>query len=144
MSMRLPLLLAAAALLPACSGKTLYQGVNGVAPEQIPDSAFACTRRTLESIGFKTWRTDRETLAYIGRRNAARPRESNVLARRWFDQLELQVTADSAGGSVIAGRASSFLETETQRGPTQEQVSVAKEAKTAADSLFQKCGFTAR
>lgn len=141
MSIRLPLLLVVATFLPACSGKTLFQSYSGVAPEVIPDSAYACTRRTLESIGFKTWRTNRETLEYIGRRNSAKPRQSNVLARRWFDQLELQVTADSAGGSVINGRASSFLETETQRGPTQEQVSVAQDARNAADSLFARCDF---
>jgi hypothetical protein len=140
MSIRLSLLLSVV-LLPACSGKTLYHSFTGVAPDVLPDTAYACTRRTLESMGFKTWRTNPQTLEYIGRRNAAQPRQSNVLARRWFDQLELQVTADSAGGTLVSSRASSYLETETQRGPTQEQQSVAKAAKNAADSLYARCGF---
>lgn len=139
--MRLPIVLAAVVLLPACSGKTLFQSFSGVAPEVVPDSAYACTRRSLESMGFKTWRTNPETREYIGRRNATQPRQSNVLARRWFDQMEVQVVGDSTGSAVISARASSFLETETQRGPTQEQQSVAKDAKLAADSLFAKCGF---
>lgn len=141
MSIRFPLLLATVALLPACSGKTLYQSFNGVAPAVLPDSAYACSKRTLESMGFKTWRTNADTREYIGRRTATQARQSNVLARRWFDQMELQVTADSAGGTVINSRASSYQETETQRGPTQEQQSVAKDAKLAADSMFATCGF---
>lgn len=141
MTIRLPLVLAAAMLLPACSGKTLYQSFNAVAPETIPDSAYACSKRTLESMGFRTWRTNADTREYIGRRNSTQPRQSNVLARRWFDQMEVQVAADSTGSAIINARASSYQETETQRGPTQEQQSVAKDAKNAADSLFARCGF---
>jgi hypothetical protein len=143
MQTNVTLLLAASTFLAGCSGKTLYQDFSAVAPETIPDSAYACTSRGFEAIGFKRWRTNAETREFIGRRRAEEPRQSNVLARRWFDQMDLKVTVDSAGGSIIAARAASFQETETQRGPTQEQTPLHSSAKHAADSVFAKCGAVA-
>ena len=138
------LFVAATALLAGCSGKTLYQDFSAVAPETIPDSAYACTSRGFEALGFKRWRTNPETREFIGRRRATEARESNVLARRWFDQMDLLVAVDSTGGSIITTRAASFRETETQRGPTLEQMSLHSDAKGAVDSVFAKCGAVAK
>jgi hypothetical protein len=144
MRTRFPHLLAAVLVLTGCSGKTLYKTYSGVAPETIPDSAYACSARSLEGLGFKRFRYNPETREFIGRRNSQERRESLVLARRWFDQMELSVLADSVGGSVVNAKGSTFQETNTQRGPTLEQLSVYKDVKGAADSMFAKCGVVAK
>jgi hypothetical protein len=143
MTNRILLALAVLPLASACSGKTLYRTYSAAAPETIPDSAYACSARSLESMGFKRFRFDPETREFVGRRNSQERRESLVLARRWFDQMELTVVPDSVGGSVINAKASSFQETNTQRGPTLEQLSIHKDVKGAADSMFAKCGAVA-
>lgn len=143
MSIRLPLLLTGIALTAACAGgKTLYQSYSAVAPASLPDSAYACVGKQLGLLGYKRDRYDSELRWIIARRTAEKPRESNALSRRWYDQLDVQVSPDSAGGTAMTVKASSFLETNTQRGPTTDETPVYKEAEFAADSLIKACGGT--
>lgn len=128
------------AIVAACSSKTLYRSYSAVAPESLPDSMYACVNKQLDSLGFKRNQYNTEARTITSRRTSATPRESNALARKWYDQLDVAVTPELNGGTNMLVKASSFLETNTQRGPTTDETPVYKDAVTAADSLIKACG----
>jgi hypothetical protein len=142
MSNRLPVLLTTIALTAACAGKTFYQSYSGLAPQTLPDSAYACVGKQLGVLGFKRDRYDAEQRWISARRVATKPRESSAASRRWYDQLDVQITPDSAGGATIRMKAGSFLETNTTRGPTTDQTPLYRDVEFAADSLIKACGWT--
>jgi hypothetical protein len=128
-------------LVAACS-RTLYQSYSAVAPELTPDSTYACVTNHLEKMGFKRTAYNVEEMRIAGRRNAAAPRQSNALALLFYDELEAQVASRPTGGAEMTVKASSFMVTQTARGPTTDEMSTYPEAKAAADSLIKGCGGT--
>lgn len=139
---RIPFYAGLIAVVAACSSKTLYRSYNAVAPETLPDSMYACVNKQLDSLGFKRNQYNVETRTITGRRTATTPRESNVLARKWYDQIDVAVTPELNGGTNMMVKASSYIETNTQRGPTTEQTGVYDGVVLAADSLVAACGAT--
>lgn len=144
MKSRIPLYLAGIAVVAACSSKTLYQEIGAVAPEILPDSMYTCVGKQLDSLGFKRNRYDMDTKFISARRTATAARESNALARKWFDQIDVTVTPDNTGATTMLVRASSFMETNTQRGPTTTETRAYPAALAAADSLIAACGGSRR
>jgi hypothetical protein len=137
---RIPFYTAIVVIAAACSSKTLYRSYTAVAPESLPDSMYACVNKQLDSLGFKRNQYNVETRTVTSRRTSTTPRESNALARKWYDQLTVAITPELNGGTNMDVRASSFIETNTQRGPTTDETPVYKDALSAADSLIAACG----
>ncbi len=142
MRTRSSLFLFAIALSVGCGSKTLYHSYNAVAPAVLPDSAFVCVAKELETLGFKRTAYNTEDRTISGQRTAKTPRESNALAREWYDQLDVKLLPGNAGGTDMTVKASSFMVVATQRGPTAEEHDTYKEAEVAADSLITACGGT--
>lgn len=135
------LILFGIALGAGCS-KTLYHSYNAVAPAVLPDSAYTCIVKELQTLGFKRTAYNTEDRTVSGQRVAKEPRESNALAREWYDQLDVKVLPSAAGGADMTVKASSFMVVSTQRGPTAEEHETYKQAELAADSLIAACGGT--
>ena len=126
----------------ACGSKTLYQSYSAVAPEAVPDSAYTCVVKQFEALGFKRTAYNVEDMTISGRRPAASPRQSNALALAFYDELDARLAASPTGGTEMKLKASSFMVTQTARGPTPDEMPAYPEAQAAADSVIKACGGT--
>lgn len=139
MTNRMPVL-GAVLVLAGCVGGTMDQSVSTASPVPAPD-AFACARDQIKAVGFTQSSYDTEELRVTARKHNETVRRPDVNFRRMVDRLEIEV-APGAGGEVsrITVVAKTFAELTTHRGPTEEQERTSETARSAAQTIIQKCG----
>ncbi len=138
MNARLSLLLLGAGLA-GCIGGPLTTTVTGTSPAPAPD-AFACVREQLKAVGFTQSSYDTEELRVSARKFDESQRRPNVQFRRMVDRLDVEVAPDSGTAVTnISVDAKTFAELTTQRGPTEEQEKTSETARSAAQTILQKC-----
>ncbi|HEY9504326.1 MAG TPA: hypothetical protein VIQ27_00030 [Gemmatimonadales bacterium] len=125
--------------LAGCAGGVRTTSLSGTSPTPAPD-AFECLRNQLKSVGFAQTSYDTDGLRITARKFDETVRRPDVTFRRLVDRLEIQV-APGTGEAVtsIAVDAKTFAEYNTHRGPTEEQEKTSATARTAAQTLIQKC-----
>ncbi len=138
MRARLPLLLLGTGLA-GCAGGPLATTVTGNSPAPPPD-AFTCVRDQLKAVGFTQSSYDTDRLRVTARKFDESQRRPDVQFRRIVDRLEIEV-APGTGDALtnITVDAKTFVELSTHRGPTEEQEKTSQTARSAAQTILQKC-----
>jgi hypothetical protein len=134
-----PALVAAVLALAGCVGATRSTTLTGTSPVPAPD-AFECLRTQLKAVGFSQTSYDTEALRITARKFDETQRRPDVQFRRIVDRLEIEV-APGTGDAITAMKvdAKTFAEYTTHRGPTEEQEKTSTTARSAAQTLLQKC-----
>ena len=134
----LPVLLLGAGLA-GCVGGTMTSTMSGTSPVPAPD-AFTCVRDQIKAVGFTQSSYDTDRLRVTARKLDESQRRPDVQFRRMVDRLEIEV-APGSGNAVtnITVDAKTFAELTTHRGPTEEQEKASETARTAAQTILQKC-----
>ena len=137
MTLRFPVL--GAILLAGCAGSNMAQSVSAASLAPAPD-AFACVRDQIKAVGFTQDSYDTDELRVTARKYNESVRRPDVTFRRLVDRLEV-VVAPGAEGEVsrITAVARTFAERTTHRGPTEEQERTSETARTAAQTILDKC-----
>ena len=137
MTLRFPVL--GAILLAGCAGSNMAQSVSAASLAPAPD-AFACVRDQIKAVGFTQNSYDTDELRVTARKYNESVRRPDVTFRRLVDRLEV-VVAPGAEGEVsrITAVARTFAERTTHRGPTEEQERTSETARTAAQTILDKC-----
>lgn len=135
----LPRLLVLGALVTGCAGGSRTTSIVGTSPVPAPD-AFECVRDQLKTVGFAQTSYDVNELRITARKFNETQRRPDVQFRRMVDRLEIEV-APGTGGAVtsIQVDAKTFAEYTTHRGPTEEQDKTSTTARSAAQTIVQKC-----
>jgi hypothetical protein len=125
--------------LSGCGGAVRTTSLTGTSPAPAPD-AFECLRNQLKPVGFAQTSYDTDELRITARKYDETTRRADVTFRRLVDRLEITV-APGTGDAVtnIAVDAKTFAEYNTHRGPTEEQEQTSTTARSAAQTLIQKC-----
>lgn len=125
--------------LAACVGGSLATRLTDTSPAPAPD-VFECARGQLKAAGFAQSSYDAEMRRVTGRKYDETQRRPDTQFRRMVDRLEVQVDpAASSGLSAIEVEATTFAEMTTQRGPTEVQEKASTTARSAAQSIIEKC-----
>ena len=134
---RMPLVVGA--VLMGCVGGVRTTSLMGTSPAPAPD-AFECARNQLKGVGFAQTSYDVDEMRITARKFDDTQRRPDVQFRRIVDRLEIEV-APGAGNAVtnIKIDAKTFAEYTTHRGPTEEQDKTSTTARTAAQTILQKC-----
>jgi hypothetical protein len=125
-------------LLAGCAGGALASSYTGASPAPAPD-VFTCAREQLKSAGFSQTSYDTDDFRVSGLKYDEEQRRPDVQFRRIVDRLEVDVSPGADGSTEIAVQAKTFAELATHRGPTEEQERASENARSAAQSLLQKC-----
>ena len=123
----------------ACVGGSLTSTTNQASPAAAPD-AFSCVRDQLKAVDFRQTAYDAERLRVTAVRFDESQRRPDTQFRRMVDRLEIEVAPGSGEAlSTITVEASTFAELTTQRGPTEIQEKASEGARSAAQTILQKC-----
>jgi hypothetical protein len=134
---RLPTPLAVA--LAACIGGSLATRVSDTSPSPAPD-VLDCARGQLKALGFTESSYDSDRLRVTARKFDETQRRPDTQFRRMVDRLAIEVGPASDGAvTAIMVDASTFAEMTTQRGPTEVQEKASDAARSAAQTILQKC-----
>ena len=123
-----------------CAGGQMTQSFTAASPSPAPD-VFACARNQLKAVNFDQTSYDLTDLRLMARKYDQTVTRPDVTFRRLIDRLEITV-APGAGGdsvSVLSILARTFGENVNQRGPTETQEKTSETARSAAQTILQKC-----
>jgi hypothetical protein len=131
--------LVAGLALGACVGATRSTSIAGTSPAPAPD-VFECLRNQLKTVDFTQTSYDVEELRITARKFDLTQRRPDVQFRRIVDRLEIVVAPGTGEAmSTITVDAKTFAEYTTHRGPTEEQEKTSTTARSAAQTLLQRC-----
>ena len=135
--------LSALALTAGCAGASLTTSLRGTSPRPTPD-AFTCAREQLKALDWSQTSIDVEDYRVTARKIDEKTRQADTQFRRMVDRIEVKV-APGSGNDVTAIEvdAKTFAELTTQRGPTEIQERTSESARSAAQTLLDKCGAAA-
>jgi hypothetical protein len=128
-------------LSTACIGGQMTSSYMAASPSPTPD-VFSCVRGQLKANKYDQTSIDVNDNRLTARKYDETIRRPDVSFRRLVNRLEIQVAPGAGGDSVtsLSVLARTFAETVTQRGPTETQERTSEMAKTAAQSIIDKCG----
>jgi hypothetical protein len=135
--MRYRVFLAAGVLLAGC-GRALSTPTNARTSAS-PEDAFACVRKQLGELGYKTTSFDVSEQRVNGTKVDSKSRRSDTQFRRMLEKLDVDVSAEADGQTSIVVLPRTFAEYTTQRGPTEEQESPSKAVQADAEQLLERC-----
>ncbi len=125
--------------LGACANKSLTSTGTAATPMPAP-AVFTCVREEIKKVGFTQESYDETDFRVVARQyneNATRP---DVQFRRLVDRIAF--TARPAGGdsiTTVTAEASTFAQSMTYRGPTEQQEGTSDNAKAAARAVLDRC-----
>ncbi len=129
--------LAAAVLLAGC-GRALSTPTNARTSAS-PEDAFACVRKQLGELGYKSTSFDVSEHRVNATRIDSKSRRADTQFRRMLEKLDVDVSAEADGQTSIMVLPRTFAEYTTQRGPTEEQESASKAVQADAEQLLERC-----
>jgi len=132
-----PAFLAAAVLLVGC-GRALSTPTN-TRTSASPDEAFACVRKQLGELGYKTTSYDVAEHRINATKVDSKSRRADTQFRRMLEKLDVDVSAEADGQTSIVALPRTFAEYTTQRGPTEEQERPSKAVLADAEQLLERC-----
>jgi hypothetical protein len=105
-----------------------------------PD-VFQCLRERIPKVGFSQTSYDVDAQRITARRYDYKARRPDVQFRRLVDRLELDVGPGTEGAvTKVTTTAKTYIESTTQRGPTEEQTKPSTTVTEAAQTLIDQCG----
>jgi hypothetical protein len=127
-------------LIAGCAGGQMTSTLTTASPSPAPD-VFACARNQLKKVQFDQTSYDLTDYRLTARKYDYTVTRPDVSFRRLVDRLEI-TAAPGAGGdsvSVLSIMARTFGETVNQRGPTETQEKTSETARSAAQTILDKC-----
>jgi hypothetical protein len=127
------------ALTAGCVGASMTTTLTGTSPVPTPD-AFSCVREQLKALEFSQTALDLKDYRVAAKKFDLSTRQADTQFRRMVDRLEVRV-APGTGNDMTALEvdAMTFAELTTQRGPTEVQERTSETARSAAQTLLDKC-----
>jgi hypothetical protein len=136
--MRSPIRLLALCMLGACNNAPLASTLTATSPAPAPD-VFQCARGQLKAVGFDQSSIDLDARRITARRYDDKARRPDVQFRRVVDRLEIEAMPSADGATTLEITARTFGEYTTQRGPTENEEKASETARSAAQTILQKC-----
>jgi hypothetical protein len=131
--------LLALVLTAGCAGASMTTSLSGTSPVPTPD-AFTCVREQLKALEFTQTSIDLQENRVTAKKFDEKARRADTQFRRMVDRLEVRVGPGSGSEiTAIQVDAMTFQELTTQRGPTEVQERTSEAARTAAETLLQRC-----
>jgi hypothetical protein len=128
-------------LTAGCAGGQMTSSYMAASPSPTPD-VFACVRGQLKANRFDQTSIDVNDNRLTARKYDETVTRPDVTFRRLVDRLEIEVAPGAGGDSVttVSIKARTFAETMNQRGPTETQERTSETARSAAQTILDKCG----
>jgi hypothetical protein len=131
--------LLALALMAGCTGASMTTSLTGTSPVPTPD-AFACVREQLKALDYTQTSIDLKEYRVTARKFDENVRRPDTQFRRMVDRIEVRVEPGSGTEiTVIQVAVMTLAELTTQRGPTEIQERTSEAARTAAETIVQRC-----